>query len=263
MARMAQGMTRSTLADLIAAVAAAERIVAFTGAGISTESGIPDYRGPGGVWETRKPPTIGDFLSNEETRRDYWLRRRDDYPRWSTIQPNEGHRALVELERRGRLLGTITQNIDGLHQKAGSDPSRVVELHGTSHRVRCMSCGRQWNAATIQRRLEAEDELPVCEVCGGPLRSATILFGEALSPQVLERAAALAGACDLMLVVGSSLVVNPAAQLPLIAKRRGAALAILNRTETPLDAVADIRLFTEAGPTLTRLVEALSVPPPS
>lgn len=238
-------------------VRAAERIVAFTGAGISTESGIPDYRGPGGVWESRRPPTLGDFLDNPEARRGYWARRLVDYPTLAAREPNAGHRALGELERRDQLLGIITQNIDGLHQRAGNDPDRVVELHGTSHLIRCLTCGRTYPAAAIQRRLEAGEVEPACEVCRGVLRSATVLFGESLPTLALETAVALAQACDLMLVVGSSLIVNPAARLPEIAKRRGAALAIVNRTETPLDPLADLIVRADAGPTLSTVVERL------
>jgi len=248
---------------LIAAATSAERIVAFTGAGISTESGIPDYRGPGGVWETRRPPTMGDYLDNPEARRAYWARRRVDYPTLAARAPNAGHRALVELERRSQLLGIVTQNIDGLHQKAGSDAERVVELHGTSHQIRCMTCDRTYSAMDIQRRLEAGEVEPACEVCGGILRSATILFGESLPTTALETAVALAQRCDMMLVVGSSLIVNPAARLPQIAKRQGAALAIVNRTETPLDPLADILIRADAGPTLTALVTALEASTPT
>lgn len=233
------------------------RIVAFTGAGISTDSGIPDYRGPGGVWEQRKPPTIGDFLENEETRRAYWQRRRVDYPTLAARQPNGAHLALAALEGAGLLSAVITQNIDGLHQRAGNDPDRVFELHGTSHRIRCVSCGRAWAADAIQRRLEAGEAEPRCAVCGGILRSATILFGEPLDRATLDRAVAAASACDLMLVIGSSLVVNPAARLPLVAKRNGAALAIVNRTPTPLDAIADVHVLGEATPVLEAFAATL------
>lgn len=250
----------SPTGHLVAITKAAGRIVAFTGAGISTESGIPDYRGPGGVWETRRPPTIGDFLDDPDARRGYWARRRIDYPILAAREPNAGHLALVELERRGQLLGVITQNIDGLHQKAGNDPERVVELHGTSHLIRCMTCDRTFPAMKIQRRLEAGEAEPACEVCGGILRSATILFGDPLPTGALETGIALANACDLMLVVGSSLIVNPAARLPRIAKDGGAILAIVNRTETPLDSLADLLIRADAGPTLTALMHDLNAP---
>lgn len=233
------------------------RIVAFTGAGISTDSGIPDYRGRGGVWEQRKPPTIGDFLENRETRRTYWERRKVDYPTLASREPNAGHDALARLERAGRLQSVITQNIDGLHQKAGNLPERVIELHGTAHRIRCTSCGRVYDAAEIQARLEAGEEEPACELCGGILRSATVLFGESLPKEVLDGAVEAVNTCDLMLVVGSSLVVNPAARLPVMAKRHGAILAIVNRTPTPLDAVADVHLLGEAAPILEVFVAGI------
>lgn len=235
----------------------ARRIVALTGAGISTESGIPDYRGPGGVWERNAPPTIGDFLENVETRRRYWVRRRDGFPRMAAAEPNAGHRALVALERGGRLAAVITQNIDGLHQKAGSDPERVLELHGTTHMVRCLACSIETPASTIHARLLAGENPPRCERCGGALRAATILFGESLPEPALRRAVAAARASDLLLVVGTSLIVNPAARLPLLAKGAGARLAIINRTETPLDQVADVVVRGDAGAILAAAVADL------
>jgi NAD-dependent deacetylase len=250
--------TGRALKALIELAEAATRIVAFTGAGISTESGIPDYRGPGGVWERQAPPTIGDFLENPETRRAYWESRRTRYPELAAAKPNAGHLALAALERTGRLTSVITQNIDGLHQAAGNDPERVIELHGTAHRIRCLDCGTEWSAAEIQPRLAATEGELRCEICGGPLRAATILFGEALPREALDRAIAAARACDLMLVVGSSLIVNPAAQLPVLAKRSGARLAIVNRTPTPLDALADVHVIGEAGPVLSAVSAAVT-----
>jgi NAD-dependent deacetylase len=246
-----------TSAALIELAGPARRIVAFTGAGISTESGIPDYRGPNGVWATGQIPTIADFRENPETRRAYWEQRRTRYAELAARTPNDGHLALVALEWAGRLTAVVTQNIDGLHQKAGNAPERVIELHGSAHRVKCLSCGRTWPAGVVQARLRAEEPEPRCEVCGGPLRGATILFGEALPAEALARAADVSAACDLMVVVGSSLVVQPAAQLPLLAKRRGARLAIVNRTPTPLDGEADLALAGEAGPVLREVVTAL------
>ncbi|HEU0113287.1 MAG TPA: Sir2 family NAD-dependent protein deacetylase, partial [Thermomicrobiales bacterium] len=229
----------------------------FTGAGISTESGIPDYRGPGGVWERNAPPTLGDFLDNPETQRAYWERRRTTYPGLLAAEPNAGHRALAALERAGRLLGVITQNIDGLHQRAGNDPARVVELHGTAHQVRCLDCGARGPGAEIQARQAAGETFPHCPACGGALRTATILFGEALPAAAWREAVLLTQLCDAMLVVGSSLVVQPAAHLPVLAHDRGAKLAIVNRMATPLDAVADVRVAADAGPTLAALAAAL------
>lgn len=244
---------------VVAAIAdrirASRRLVAFTGAGISTESGIPDYRGPNGVWQTGNIPSIDTVRTDDEARRAFWQRRRETYPAMQARMPNAGHLALARLEAAGKLLAIVTQNIDGLHQKAGNDPERVIELHGSSHRLRCLRCGAVYDGAEIQRRLEAGDPDPRCEVCGGPLRSSTILFGEALPKETLELARRVTLATDLMLVVGSSLVVNPAARLPQIAKNRGAGLIIVNRTETPLDTVADIRTDSNAGPTLAAVVD--------
>ncbi len=234
----------------------ARNIVAFTGAGISTESGIPDYRGPGGVWEKNTPPTIGDFRENQETRAAYWRERKDRYPGLRDTMPNSGHVALVRLQDAGLLSAVITQNIDGLHQKSGIDPERVIELHGTAHRVRCIDCGTTWPAEEIQRRLETEP-LPACQVCGGRLRGATVLFGESLPQDVLQAAAVAAREADLMLVIGSSLIVQPAARLPEIAVASGASLAIINNEPTPLDPIANVLVRGGAGAALGALADAL------
>ncbi len=247
----------ASLVALIRLGAAARRIVAFTGAGISTESGIPDYRGPGGVWERQAPPTMGDFRENPETRRDYWRWRREGYPALSAAEPNAGHIALARLQQIGRVTTIITQNIDGLHQKAGADPDHVIELHGSAHRVRCLNCGTVYPAPAIHQRLLDGEETPTCERCGGPLRAATVLFGEPLPPDALQRATAAARDCDLMLVVGSSLIVNPAARLPAIAKQTGASLAIINQMPTPLDRLADVVVTAAAGSTLTTFTAAI------
>lgn len=234
-----------------------ERLVAFTGAGISTESGIPDYRGPNGVWQTGNIPHIDTIRTDDEARRESWQHRLDSYPEMLARQPNAGHEALARFERAGKLLAIITQNIDGLHQKAGNRDDRVIELHGSSHRLRCMQCGEIYDGVTIQTRLEAGEEDPRCVVCGGPLRSSTVLFGESLPTGALNLAHRVSLATDLMLVVGSSLVVNPAAKLPQIAKQRGAGLIIINQSETPLDGLADVRVSAPAGTTLDRLASAV------
>ena len=241
----------------VSLIRGASTVVAMTGAGISTESGIPDYRGPGGVWETQRPPTIGDYLENAETRKSFWRRRLTDYPMLAARQPNAGHRALVDLEERGVLLAIITQNIDGLHYKAGNSPERMIELHGNAHVLRCVDCGLVWPAEDIQERLKAGEEDPRCQVCGGILRSGTVLFGDPLPRQELDKAVAVANACDVMLVVGSSLVVNPAAKLPTIARSRGASVIMLNRTVTALDHLADVHILGEAGPNLSELIRCL------
>jgi NAD-dependent deacetylase len=243
------------VAALVEMARPARVISAFTGAGISTESGIPDYRGPGGVWERNAPPTLSDFRENPVTRQRYWLERRERYPALRDSQPNAGHLALAQLQSSGRLSYIITQNIDGLHQKAGSDPERTIELHGTAHRVRCLDCGASWPADQIQTRLENEP-LPDCEVCGGMIRAATVLFGQAMPEDALRRAFAVARSSDLMLVVGSSLVVQPAARLPQIAVANGALLAIVNNEPTPLDSLANVVVRSSAGAVLSTLVDA-------
>ncbi|HET9659662.1 MAG TPA: NAD-dependent deacylase [Thermomicrobiales bacterium] len=235
------------IAELARLLKTAGRVVVLTGAGISTESGIPDYRGPNGIWATGKPPTIGDFMDNEESRRAYWQRRLESYPELLAAQPNPAHRALVELEHAGKLSAIVTQNIDGLHQRAGSNPDLVIELHGSAHVVRCTHCGSVFSGEEIQQRLLDGDRYPSCPVCGGILRTATVLFGEPLPREALDRSIALTRDADLLLVVGSSLVVNPAAKLPLIAKRNGAPVVIVNRTETRQDPLADLRLEGSAG----------------
>ena len=242
----------AALADLIHS---ANRIVVLTGAGISTESGIPDYRGPNGVWSTGKPPTIGDFMENEESRRVYWQRRLESYPNLLAAQPNPAHRSLVALERSGKLTGIVTQNIDGLHQRAGSSPDHVIELHGSAHIVRCTNCGTVFTGEEVQQWLRDGNRYPSCPVCGGILRTATVLFGEPLPREVLDRSIELTRNADLLLVVGSSLVVNPAAKLPLIAKRNGASVAIVNRTETRQDALAELRLAGSAGYVLPTAID--------
>lgn len=249
---------RATTVEAVATLLRpARRIVAFTGAGISTESGIPDYRGPDGVWTTGAIPTLAGFRDDSVTQRAYWEGRRTRYPEMLAKRPNRGHAALVALERAGRLSEVITQNIDGLHQAAGHDPDRVLELHGSSHVIRCLDCGRRWPAADVQVRLDGGESVPRCDVCGGPMRAATVLFGEALPQVTLDRAMAAASGCDAMVVIGSSLVVQPAARLPSVAKRAGARLVIVNRTSTPLDAEADGLLRAEAGPALDALVAGI------
>lgn len=246
-AREQSESTPAQVEQLAQLIRVANRIVVLTGAGISTESGIPDYRGPNGIWATQKPPAIGDYMENEETRRAYWLRRRESYPGLLGAQPNSGHRALVDLERSGKLAGIVTQNIDGLHQRAGSDPTLVIELHGSAHVIRCTNCGAQYSGEQIQRRLVSGDLYPGCQRCAGVLRTATVLFGEPLPREALARSIALTSDADLLLVVGSSLVVNPAAKLPLIAKRNGAVVAMVNREATRQDHFADLRLAGSSG----------------
>ena len=219
----------------------AERILVLTGAGISTDSGIPDFRGPNGVWTknpaAEKTATLSHYMSNPDVRKQAW-RHRVESPMWDS-EPNVGHHAIVELERRGKLLALITQNVDGLHLKAGSDPQRVIEVHGNTREVVCMQCGE---TAPMQRaldRVRAGEEDPPCRSCGGILKSATISFGQSLVEDDLIRADAAARACDLLLAVGSTLGVYPAAGVVPIAKRSGARIVILNAEATEMDDIAD------------------------
>lgn len=231
------------------------KLVVFTGAGISTESGIPDYRGPNGVWKTNRIPTADDDQDDQESRERHWQERRRRFPEMQAKQPNAGHRAIADLERDGRVLAIVTQNIDGLHQKAGSAATRVLELHGSSHRIRCRACGREYSAGEIHARLEQGEADPRCDTCGGVLRPSTVLFGESLPEDILRRAVNASSQADMMLVVGSSLVVKPASQLPVVARKRGAQLVIVNREPTPLDEIANAVIRGDAGPVLDTVVD--------
>jgi NAD-dependent deacetylase len=233
----------------------AARIVALTGAGISTESGIPDFRGPQGVW-TKNPKAerlsnIHHYMSDPEVRKLSWQSRLA-HPAWHA-EPNTGHRALVELERRGKLHALVTQNIDGLHQRAGSSPDTVIEVHGTVHDVVCMSCGWRGPMQPVLERVRAGEGDPPCEQCHGILKSATISFGQALVPQVIERALLAAGHADLLLAVGTSLQVFPAAGVVPAAKAAGARLVIVNAEPTPFDELADAVLREPIGEVLPAL----------
>lgn len=216
----------------------ARRVVALTGAGISTESGIPDFRSPGGVWSRHQPVYIQDFLRSHDARRRYWAIRKESYPDFIKARPNAGHVALAQLESVGKLTGVITQNIDELHQRAGS--RRVLELHGTARRINCLNCHRAYTDADVQHRLMDGVEVPTCDACGGWLKSATVSFGQVLPAEVLSEATMLARGCDLFIAIGTSLVVQPAGMLPLYAKQAGARFVLINLSETPLDDLADL-----------------------
>ncbi len=251
----AHATPKNHIALLAEQVAAAERIVAFTGAGISTESGIPDFRSPGGVWDLNKPIQYQDFLASNEARRETWRRGLQTYPVVAGAQPNGAHHALVELEQRGKLIGVVTQNIDGLHLRAGHDPERVIELHGNAHGVRCLSCYDSAPREAVHARVLAGELEPPCVTCGGILKPTTISFGEPMPRRPLIRAEELMRQADLVLVVGSTLIVQPAASLPMVAVRRGRPLVIVNLTETPLDDLATLVLRERAGELLPPAVE--------
>ena len=239
-------------------VQAARRITVLTGAGISTESGIPDFRGPQGVW-TKDPSaarmfTLQNYVADPEVRRRAWEGRRD-HPAWAA-EPNAGHRALVALERAGRLRAVVTQNIDGLHLRAGHDPDRVIEIHGTLYAVECLDCGVRTGMRENLDRVEAGEEDPACLACGGIQKAATISFGQTLRPDVLREAMAAAADCDVLLAVGTTLQVHPAAGLAEVAVRSGARLVIVNRDPTPYDELASAIVREPIGAVLPRLVAA-------
>ena len=239
-------------------VVEAKRIVLLTGAGISTESGIPDFRGPQGVWtkdpEAEKLSDIRHYVADSEIRRKSWQSRLA-HPAW-TARPNAGHAAIAELERRGKLHALITQNIDGLHQRAGNSPERVIEVHGTVHGVVCLSCGWKGPMQETLERVRRGESDPPCTGCGGILKSDTISFGQALVPGVIDRAMQAATESDLFISVGTSLQVYPVAGTVAAAKRAGARVVIINAEPTPFDGIADAVLRGAIGATLPRMLEA-------
>ena len=238
------------IARLARLLAECRRAVVFTGAGISTESGIPDFRSPGGVWTKYKPIMYRDFLASEEQRRESWRRRFDNSYRMDGAEPNRGHRAVEKLVRMGKVSAVITQNTDGLHQESGIPDDRVIELHGNSTYASCLSCGERRELEPIRIAFLADGTMPVCAACGGLVKGATISFGQPMPDEPMRRAQEETLGCDLFLAIGSSLVVYPAAGFPQIAAENGASLVILNREATPLDRFADLVLNREIGPTL-------------
>jgi NAD-dependent deacetylase len=236
-------------------LSAATRIVALTGAGISTDSGIPDFRGPQGVWtknpKAEKLSNIASYMTDPEVRKLSW-QSRVDHPAWHA-KPNAGHRALVDLERHGRLRTIITQNIDGLHQQAGSAPAIVIEVHGTMREARCMQCDWRGGMEPVLERVRRGESDPPCGRCGGILKSATISFGQPLVPEVIDRAVRTAESADLLLAVGTSLQVYPVAGLVPLAKSAGARVVIVNAEPTPFDDIADAVFRQPIGEVLPRL----------
>ena len=228
----------------------ARRAVVFTGAGISTESGIPDFRSPGGMWSRRRPVDFGDFMVSEAARREAWSQRVESHRTMAHAEPNHGHRAVASLVHRGIVTTVITQNIDGLHQKSGVPDAQVVELHGNSTYAKCIECEAPYPLDPILDAFERDGTLPVCARCSGHVKTATISFGQPMPEAAMRRAEAATAQCDLFLAIGSSLVVYPAAGFPVHAKRLGATLVIVNRDPTELDELADLVLNREIGTTL-------------
>jgi NAD-dependent deacetylase len=253
--------TPGTLEAAATLLAGAERIVVFSGAGISTESGIPDFRSPGGLWTRYDPRQLGfrRYVTDPGTRRLAWRLRRELHH--LEARPNPAHLACVRLAQSGRLAGVITQNIDGLHSDAGLPSELVCEVHGTGRQFVCLGCGDRGPMGEAVARVEAGEEDPACLRCGGIIKAATVSFGQNIPAEVWARAEALTAACDAFVAVGSSMVVQPAAGLPRKAKRQGATLVIVNREPTPLDELADAVLHGEAGSLLPALVDATIAKP--
>lgn len=235
----------------------ATAVAVLTGAGISTDSGIPDFRGPNGVWTknpaAEKASNIRHYVSDPEVRRANWERRASG-EMWADVEPNDGHRALVTLERRGKLHTLVTQNVDELHQRAGSSPEKVVEIHGTTRKVGCLDCDWRAEMTVVLDRVRAGEQDPHCEACGGILKSATISFGQSLIAEDLQRAEIAASECDVFLAVGSSLAVFPVNETVAIAKNSGAALIIVNLEPTPYDRYADVVLRESISEVLPEIV---------
>ena len=238
------------IAALGALIAETRRAVIFTGAGISTESGIPDFRSPGGIWTRYAPIDFDAFLRSDEARREAWRRKFATDPTIRAAKPNRGHRAVAELVRRGTARSVITQNIDGLHQASGVAEAQVIELHGNTTYAHCLDCAERYEIEALRLAFERDEMPPRCDACGGLVKTATISFGQAMPPEAMRLAEVETLAADLFIVAGSSLVVYPAAGFPELAKRNGAALVIVNRDPTGLDEIADLVLNRAIGETL-------------
>jgi NAD-dependent deacetylase len=235
-------------------IAEATSIVAFTGAGISTESGIPDFRSPGGIWTKFKPIEFGDFLASAEARRESWRRKFASDETMRKATPNAGHRALARLVEQGKMTAVVTQNIDGLHQASGVPDGKVIELHGNSTYAACLDCRRRYELDWVREIFAVDERLPLCTGCGGIIKTATISFGQSMPEAEMERAREVTLAADLFIVLGSSLVVYPAAGFPIMAKRNGSRLVIVNREPTDQDEMADLVINAEIGATMSRTV---------
>jgi NAD-dependent deacetylase len=248
-------MPHGRLTELLAG---ASRVLAFTGAGVSTASNIPDFRGPNGVWRTRTPVEYRAFMQSEDARLEYWTWKLEGYPAFRAAKPNLAHERLVTLERLGKLEAVVTQNVDGLHRAAGTSPERFVELHGTGAEAVCTRCARREEMGVALERFEKTQAAPLCVDCGALVKPGVVMFGESLDPDTMRRASAAARQADLVLSLGSSLTVTPAADVPLLAVRRGAPYVIVNRGATPHDSVATLTIEDDVGRVLDRAISALS-----
>ncbi len=242
------------LGEFAARLRRSRDVVFFTGAGISTESGVPDFRSPGGVWTRYQPVYFQDFISSEAARVRHGKLKKETYELYKKVKPNIAHFAISDFEKRGKLLGLITQNVDGLHSLAGVSDKKLVELHGTDRLVRCLDCQKDFEAAAIYEGLGEDFTSPVCDSCGGFLKSATISFGQSMPVDAMEQAKTWSEQAEVFIVIGSSLQVQPAASFPVVAKRQGSLLAIINRDETPLDDLADFNRRGSIGDFFKQLI---------
>jgi NAD-dependent deacetylase len=248
--------TKTKVSAIAQKIGVGGKNVVFTGAGISTESGIPDYRSKGGIWDKYEPVYFDEFMSSKDARIEYWRRKAELYKDLVQAEPNAAHKSIFKLYEMGLVQAVITQNIDGLHQESGIPDDRVIELHGSNRRVRCMRCGEVSSIHEAHERLERGDPAPECE-CGGYLKPDTISFGQAMPLTEMERATELSRTCDFFMVVGSTLLVQPAALMPQYARQNGAYLAIVNLSETPYDGMCDVLICEKAGEVLPQIVDAL------
>ena len=241
---------RSGVEQLGEMIAEASIIVPFTGAGISTECGIPDFRSPGGIWTRNRPISFDEFVASAEARKESWRRRFAMEGTFTAASPGRGHRALASLYRAGKIPAIITQNIDNLHQVSGFAAEDVIELHGNTTYARCIGCGKAYDLAWVKQRFDADGQAPDCATCDEPVKTATISFGQAMPEDAMRRASELAQQCELFIAIGSSLVVWPAAGFPLMAKNSGARLVIINNEPTDQDEMADLVIRYDIGETL-------------
>ena len=246
-------MMNDRIALIARKIREAGKNIFFTGAGISTESGIPDYRSQGGIWDKFRPVYFDEFMSSKDAREEYWRRWKELYRGIQQARPNVGHTSIARLDQLGFLHAVITQNVDGLHQLSGLADEKIIELHGNTRRIRCLKCRKITSTDDIQKRLASGDPAPECK-CGGYLKPDTISFGQAMPAVEVNRAVSLSQTCDFFMVVGSTLLVQPAAHMPVYAKQNGAFLVIINLSETPCDDLCDVLVRDKAGDVLQRVV---------
>jgi NAD-dependent deacetylase len=247
-----------TLSNFAEKIRESEDIVVFTGAGISTESGIPDFRSPGGIWTRYRPVTFQEYMSSEASRIEAWKRRLDGWEQYKNAKPNIGHYFVHSLDAKGKLVGLITQNVDGLHSRAGLPDEKIVELHGSNRKVICLQCDREFDPNEIIKQLVGDFASPKCDQCGGILKSATVSFGQAMPENAMRLAQEWTEQAEVFIVMGSSLQVQPAASFPVVAKRNGALLAIINREAGPLDDTADFVHHSAIGEFCARFGEMIA-----